>query len=487
MASMHSNLRIAFALLLFASLAGPLAAQAPSAPADLLAGEGVDLVLPDGFPAFEQVADPGGGKARFYRSRAGSRTIIVAILPPFPGQAARDMRLELLMRGVASDSAAADIIREDSVHLIREFRRTDADGHRLVGRIYVPRAGAPGVIQILVSDAGSGPDPATDPAIRAFLDAARLFPRPNPLVQEGIEAEPLAGFTGFELELGDSAIAFRGYISRSDTRVITVTVWEPDFSWSEGGGPERRRIMEQLTNRSTDSITSAVRIREDSTHVIGDYEVVRAGKRGIERMYIPRTGTPKIVAIAVLDDATDFEPGTDPHVMAFLDAARPRANVRRQVPITFRGHGLEIVLPSGVKPPLLRPELNQFPDTQYLMSGSRNHLLVVAILDNPESGSSHWPAERRLRHLERRLTFLVLDNASRIEQEAHTMGDLAFRDLRVDHVFRQRGAGRGRVYTTLSGPHRLISVTYLEFGSSQLSDEAAIEAMLDSVRVLAQP
>lgn len=206
------------------------------------------------------------------------------------------------------------------------------------------------------------------------------------------------------------------------------------------------------------------------------------GEPSIHRWYMPRTGAPVIVDILVTDAAAD--PATDPEVLAFLDAARPWPNTGTPASLVIRENGLSMVLPPGLVPPTTGE--GSAPGMQILVSRSGNRWLSCMIIDNPERGASRWPTERRVQHLRGLMSEFLDVYASRMEPQVYTRGELAYSEVRFD---RAPGlgevAGRGRIYTTQSGPHRMLAIMYFETDTTHIGDEAAIEDMLDSVRLLA--
>lgn len=331
---------------------------------------------------------------------------------------------------------------------------------------------------------GATPDSAPDHTSQAFLDAAGPPVRPpeNLLAREGVDAAPPAGFHPFQRIESTSDGAYRMYRSSSGNRVIVIMAMDAFTLWHDGNRG-RRGVLEGMMN-GHESTNSAFSIREDSTHIIWEAPMVEPdGRRGIQRAYMSRVGPPAILQIAVQDDGDAPDPATDPAIRAFLDAARPSNAARQPAPVTFCQQGVEIVLPPGIGPPISRSDSEA--GTHIFVSRSENRNIVIIIIENREAGASRWPPERRLRHLHRWMGTVIEHSAPRMEGATQVQGDLAWNNFRFSRMYDTRGvAGRGRIYSTQSGPHRMIAVMYLETDSDQIADEAAITAMLDSVRVL---
>lgn len=312
------------------------------------------------------------------------------------------------------------------------------------------------------------------------------------LAAEGIDAAPPPGFPAFERVRDDrDAERTRLYHSRSGTRIILVMVYDPLFSWGEGaedvaGRHEILRIM--AGDRRATAGTDVV-MREDATHVIAErHRENEDGRRSVARWYIPRTGAPRIGMISVVDTATAPDPAADPEIAAFLDAARLRADGGPPVRLTFRQAGVEMRLPAGVMQPSAPADgraetVSGGSSARGFRSRSGKRHVMVMVID--EAGGERWPAERRIRHMQGWMRDILHRYAAQ-SGEARTEGELGVSDLRFSRVAGEPATGRGRFYTALSGPRRLVMVLYWEPGTAPLANEAEIVEMLDSLR-LAEP
>ncbi|HYR08500.1 MAG TPA: hypothetical protein VEQ60_12050 [Longimicrobium sp.] len=168
-------------LILCCGLAGPATAQAPSAPTDVLAPEGIIVTLPEGFPPFE-LDQSSTEVRRYYQSKAGSTTIRVGILGPLnrlPDStvAGRRRFLESVMRNWEPVSARTPsyAVREDSTHLVGETLAPMPRGGRILERTYIPLAGSVTITRVTVLNLVEAPDAAADRAIAAMLDSVRVL------------------------------------------------------------------------------------------------------------------------------------------------------------------------------------------------------------------------------------------------------------------------------------------------------------------------
>lgn len=314
------------------------------------------------------------------------------------------------------------------------------------------------------------------------------------LAAEGIEAAPPPGFPAFERfrdEGGEDDGRTRLYRSRSGTRIILVLVLEPFLSWGEGADDVagRREVLRTMAADGRRRSDPDVVVREDSTHIVAElHRVDGGGRRMVDRWYVPRTGLPRIGRVTVVDDADAPDPAADPAITAFLDAARPRIGGGPPMILPFRAAGVEMWLPAGVLPPEALPDgrgtdvLSDGSGIRGFRSRSGNREVIVFIID--EAGGERWPAERRIRRMRGWMGDLLRRFDARIEPSTRTAGELGFSDLRFSRLAGEPVTGRGRIYTTLSGPRRLIAVLYSEPGSRPLADEAEIVEMLDSLRLV---
>lgn len=163
------------------ALASPLAAQARPAP-DLLLAEGIEAPLPPGFPPFERYRGsrvvPG---IRTYRSRAGIRMIMVTVVDPPARWRGDDARLRQEHFQVSIEAFTGPAMRppvitrhDDPQYLVATVRSVvEPYASNAVARVYLPRTGAPRAVGIQAMYVWGAADPADDPEVMAFLDAAR--------------------------------------------------------------------------------------------------------------------------------------------------------------------------------------------------------------------------------------------------------------------------------------------------------------------------
>lgn len=486
-------LRIVCTLLLGSALSTSLAAQAPAARSDVLASEGIDAAPPPGFPPFHQIRGHSGDVSRMYRSERGRKTILVSVLGPFelwsdstPEARQRLLKMRSDERERGSGQALPDTAWADSTHLVRQAPVTGPDGRRGIERSYVSRTGSATIASITVVDERNAPDPASDPEILAFLDAARPRADAGPvnlLAREGIDVAPPPGFPAF-MPFPDSVHGgSRLYRSRSGSRMIMVFVTEPFMSWGDDDLDGRRGVLRVMVERLEEDFAARAfpGMREDATHLWWQARTSEPGEHGISRVYMPRAGAPVIVTIFVADAAGAPDPAADPGILAFLDAARPWPDAMRQTLLVFREEDVSMVLPPGLVPPAAR---SGSPDgMRVLSSRSGNRYLWILIADNQDPASARWSVEQRVRHLHGSMSGVLRQHyAPRMDEQVYTRGQLAYNDVRFDRADQMRGvAGYGRIYTTLSGRHRMIAVMYFETDTARIADEAAIEDLLDSV------
>lgn len=316
--------------------------------------------------------------------------------------------------------------------------------------------------------------------------------RPAPedlLVREGILAAPPPGFPAFERSSSRGAgPGFRFYRSRRGTRVILVSVVDPPTSWGGDDAEFRREHFQVAVEAFTGTAVQppVVTRQDDSLYLVGTARAVLQGFQGqaVVRVYVPRTGAPRAVGVQVMDLFGMWDPAEDPEVLAFLDAARPRIDDGRSAaPLTFRQAGVEMALPAGIVVPTeYRGDMPPEARGYYSRSGDR-HVMVLTI-ENTERGSSSWPAERRMRHMEQALNRLLPGVRGVAPLPPLEVGELGARDFPFTRI-PPFGAvtGRGRMYTTQSGPHRMVIVLYYETDTGRVRDEMAVLAMFDSVRV----
>jgi len=153
----------------------PSAGDPPSERAGLIRA-GVTAAPPAGFPLFRRYVSE--QHFRGYVSRSGTRTIVIAVFDARDEAAPREGILDFV-EGILHGAAVGQPLvetRDDATHLVRAARmEIERDGQRAraVSRFYVPLAGCPVGVGIRVDDTSGTADPADDPAIVAFLAAAR--------------------------------------------------------------------------------------------------------------------------------------------------------------------------------------------------------------------------------------------------------------------------------------------------------------------------
>ncbi|HEU0014765.1 MAG TPA: hypothetical protein VFQ45_13850 [Longimicrobium sp.] len=323
------------AFILAPLLACPVAAQAPR---DVLSDEGITASPPAGYPPFRIVPSDDEGKEgmRLYASRSGKRLILIGVMDPlraWDGEndlAARRLQSEFMTEVfTARRTRLATSTPEDATHLVSRIVVADKDGGRGVVQIYVPRSGAPVGVGIQVVDVGGATDPAADPAILAFLYAARpRVPAVPPAWREaGLEIRLPPGFTRPSETYRDLAEGVRTFRSRRGTEVIVIIVTANRAAraveWSA-----QRRI--QHLQQELGLYSRAFRGRSDrrvhaaeGAHFVG-FSFQRLNDRPVEgraRLYGTASGPHRTVLVmyAETDPARPLDEGA---VAAVLDTVR---------------------------------------------------------------------------------------------------------------------------------------------------------------------
>lgn len=317
------------------------------------------------------------------------------------------------------------------------------------------------------------------------LTAQGTFVAGDRLARDGVTAPPPAGFQPFQLFQGPPSPGVRIYVSRAGTREIRISVLDPFSSWG-GEDVEIRRDHLKLVENRMNAGTGApfeAQVQDDETHLVKTMRLSPGPEgRGIGRVYVARTGAPRVVGIRVVDRNPAADPATDPAILAFLDAARPPAHDGRSAdPVTFRRAGVELALPAGIAPPMERSQ-NLPPGDRLFVSHSGPRRLAVSVYDSRERGAENWPADRRARHMRRHGDAMVQQAGGRADEQAFEANGLLYRDFAFSRVGRTEVTGRGRMYMPLSGVPVVIIVMYYEDGAAQL-DEAETVALFDSLRM----
>lgn len=322
--------------------------------------------------------------------------------------------------------------------------------------------------------------------------AAQAPASPDPLRAEGILVPLPDGFPPFERSPSDSAEDWlRYYRSNSGTRVILVGVVDAPGSWGGADAVQRERGFRIAIDAFTAAAVRppAVTRHDDPEFLVATARAVMDPFRSnaVVRVFMPRTGAPRAVGVTVMQVIGRAEPADDPEVRAFLDGIRLAVDDGRSAaPRAFRAAGVEIDLPAGiaVPQPVRNPDLPEEVRGFYSRSGDRH--VMVLVIENRERGASAWPPERRMRHMQRMLNRLLrgVDGESPLPAFDAPAG-LAARDFPFAQI-EPFGAvtGRGRMYTTQSGPHRMAVVLYYETETGRIADERAVLALFDSVRLL---
>lgn len=318
------------------ALALPLSAQTPST--DPIAAEGIIAPLPEGFPPLAP-ADNGSDDPRHrgYRSLDGTRIIIVTVADGLVSWGGDDLEtrrtvLEQLAGGTANGQTERLRRWEDSTHLGSDSRVARADGFRGIARTYVPRTGALRVVRIFVLDAAVAPDPAGDPEILAYLDAARPWPhlaRPVPFTfrELGVEIDLAPGLV-MPRRTSEEGESIGMFYSRSgdrhlivmidDSREIGATQWPPEQRIRH-----HRRMMERVFGSwgirlgapgRTEGVLASSDLRFDRLHG-------RDAGAGIGRLYSRTTGVNRMIAVLYFEENAD-EPADEAEILEMLDSLR---------------------------------------------------------------------------------------------------------------------------------------------------------------------
>lgn len=324
------------AALVACALAAPLAAQTPST--DPIAAEGIIAPLPRGFsplaPADGGTDDP---RHRGYRSIAGKRIIVVTVADGLVSWGGDDLatRRNVLeqMAGATANGETERLRRwEDSTHLGSDSRVARADGFRGIARTYVPRTGALRVVRIFVLDEAAAPDPAEDPEILAYLDAARPWPhlaRPVALTfrDSGVQMDLPPGLV-MPRRTNEEDESIGMFYSRSGDRHLIVMIDDIRETGATPWPPEQRlryhrRTMERVFGSwgirvgapgRTEGVLASSDLRFDRLHG-------RDAGAGIGRLYSRTTGVNRMIAVLYFEENAD-EPADEAEILEMLDSLR---------------------------------------------------------------------------------------------------------------------------------------------------------------------
>ncbi|HEU0014766.1 MAG TPA: hypothetical protein VFQ45_13855 [Longimicrobium sp.] len=305
------------------------------------------------------------------------------------------------------------------------------------------------------------------------------------LAREGIAAAPPPGFAAFVRDKGRPGLRLYRSTAEDDRRFILIGVFDGPGMWGFPDDLEVRhdqfRMVSEVFHDST-QLDGEVSRLDDSTHLVSSTPI-RFGKagRGVVQVAVPRAGAPVGVAIQVVDISGGTDPGADRQVLAFLAAARPRPTDGLQADrVTFARAGVEMRFPPGVGPPV---ETVRKPDgTRIFESYNGGRILRVMVFPNERRGADAWPPARRQRHLQPTLASLMETLGGRGEEPVYTIGPLAYRIFRFREKSGSRVLGHGRLYTTLTGPHRMAVVMYSETGRAPVLDDEAVASSFNTLR-----
>jgi hypothetical protein len=332
------------AALLACALAAPLAAQKPAPGAGPAAADGIIAPLPEGFPPLEQVDAGADRRHRGYRSTAGTGLIVITVMDGFVSwggasdMATRRAILEQMAGG--SQNGETERLRrwEDSTHLGSDSRVARPDGWRGIARTYVPRTGPPILIRIFVLKERAEPDPADDPEILAFLDAARPWShllRPPPLTfrEMGVEMDLLPGLSMPLRTNDDPGIGM--FYSRSGDRHLIVMINEIQETGATLWPPEQRiryhrRMMENAFGSWGIEIDGPARTGRELA--VTDFRFGRLHGRdegaGRGRLYSRTSGTNRAISVLYFEEG-DGELADEAEILEMLDSLRLAAPAPR--------------------------------------------------------------------------------------------------------------------------------------------------------------
>lgn len=314
--------------------------------------------------------------------------------------------------------------------------------------------------------------------IAAFPLAAQV---PSDLAaNEGIDLQAPPGWPPFEqVRRDDASPRLRMYVTRRDDGVVMISVANPPEAADQDLG-RRRALLEALAAQVGRDPTELIRTWEDSTHLVSDVRFThRGGQRGVRRTYVSRAGPVWWFSILVGDGPRAPHPADDPAVQAWLGQVRLRADEPRPpAAVTFDEAGVRVLLPPGFPAPAQFFE-NPANGVRIFRSqaGSRGVRVFVAHNQDEDEGAG-WSAALRIGYMEEAFRPLFEQLGSPELGPLTTAGGMSYRDFRLGE-----GEGRGRVYTTRTGPHRVAMVIYVDDRGIRPGDEDVISAMLQSVRV----
>jgi hypothetical protein len=321
-------------------------------------------------------------------------------------------------------------------------------------------------------------------ALLALLAAVPLAAQPasDLLANEGMDLAAPPGWPPFEqIREVDPNPRVRMYRTQRDGRVVLLSVASPlgDADRDLAG---RSALLELFSEGPGSGTTERVRTWEDSTHLVSDARVtLQDGRRGVMRNYVPRFGTLWSLRILVTDEPGTPDPAEDPEVRSWLGQIRPRADEPRPpAPLTFDEAGVQVTLPPGIPLPAQFFE-NAANGVRIFRSqaGSRGVRVFVA-QNQDEDGGAGWSPALRIRYMGEVFTTVFEQLGAPELGSLATAGGISYRDFRVGDG---TGEGRGRMYTTRTGPHRIALVIFFDDRGIRPSDEDLIRAMLHSVRM----
>lgn len=322
------------------------------------------------------------------------------------------------------------------------------------------------------------------PALIALLAASPLAAQiPSDLAaNEGIDLQAPPGWPPFEqVRRDDASPRLRMYVTRRDDGVVMISVANPLEAADQDLG-RRRALLEALAAQVGRDPTELIRTWEDSTHLVSDVRFThRGGQRGVRRTYVSRAGPVWWFSILVADGPQAAHPADDPAVQSWLGQIRlPADEPRPPAPLTFHAGGVQVTLPPGFPLPVQFFE-NPANGVRIFRSqaGSRGVRVFVAQSQDEDDGAG-WSAPLRIRYMEDAFASFLEQMGSPEPGPLTTAGGVSYRDFRVESA---GGEGRGRMYTTRTGPPRIALVIYFDDRGIRPTDEDVISAMLHSVRM----
>lgn len=307
---------------------------------------------------------------------------------------------------------------------------------------------------------------------------------------EGIGGVLPPGFPPLEPFAAASTASLRVYRSQLGSRQLVLFVSGPVGACGADDEAMRTAQLELLAGGFTRRADAPVRLDslDDSTHLVREarFTTTTPGRtdRGVLRAYVSRDCPSRVVAVTALQRGGTADPAQDAELRAYLAAARPGAMPAVASGAVFRTGAVQVVVPAGMGRPMAQPSQ---PETGTLNFGTGDgaSVVLISVMEDTTAMARAMGADVRRRALDQYQQGMLSVVQDARAEPARTEGGMMIREFSYRRALPGAAtpmAMRTRLFSPLSGPTRVIGLTYAQLDGQPLN-EARAKAFLESLTI----